>query len=161
MGSNCTAYGNTCYSNTANGTGRAAGIKVGRENCRVEANNCAEQSGGTAAYGIYLEASTITATGHHFIVGNTCRLNTTAGIYIDKLTVHAASGSTVQGNLVTENGTGILLDTSTQDNLVIGNRANGNTTPYDIPVGNSFGPFVDETGGGEIGTTDPLANIYY
>ncbi|MHC4698638.1 MAG: MopE-related protein [Planctomycetota bacterium] len=71
------------------------------------------------------------------------------------------SGNRIQGNHVTGNERGIDVDGT--DNIIIKNTAGGNTTDYDIALGNSFGPVVLVGGVGDItsvgGADHPWANF--
>jgi parallel beta-helix repeat protein len=85
-------------------------------------------------------------------IGNTCIENTGAGIRCTQ------SGDSVVGNMVTANGRGIWCNPAT-GNLIIQNRANGNSTNYDIGPSNTAGPIVNSA---NIATsTNPHANYSY
>jgi parallel beta-helix repeat protein len=85
--------------------------------------------------------------------------------------IHIVSGSgrnVIEGNTATLNDRGLDVDSSS--NLVIGNRAGGNTTNYDIVTDNKVGvivaapnsgPISGSSGGAGVGTTDPWANISF
>ncbi len=75
----------------------------------------------------------------------------------------AGAGSTIEGNTVYGSATGISV-TGVQ-NLVVRNTARGNTTDYALGAGNSFGPIVNATAGGDLalipGASHPQANFRY
>jgi parallel beta-helix repeat protein len=81
--------------------------------------------------------------------------------------VHATgTNDRIESNLVSDNGTGILVDTTV--NLVIRNTARDNTSNYNIPAGNRIGTIVTpatssasgSTGGAAV-STDAWVNIAY
>jgi parallel beta-helix repeat protein len=83
--------------------------------------------------------------------------------------IHVTSfGNRIEGNVVSTNDTGILIDQSGTANLVFRNTATGNTKQFDILANNKVGIIVSppnsvaingSTGGAGMGSTDPYINI--
>jgi parallel beta-helix repeat protein len=83
--------------------------------------------------------------------------------------IHVTSfGNRIEGNAVSTNDTGILINESGTANLVFRNTATGNTTQFDIIANNKVGIIVSppnsgvingSTGGAGMGSTDPFVNI--
>ena len=74
----------------------------------------------------------------------------------------------IEGNSVTDSPIGLEVDFA--GNLIIGNSASGNTSNYEIVVGNKVGVIVDapdsvaisgSTGGAGVGTTNSWANFSF
>ena len=83
--------------------------------------------------------------------------------------IHVTSfGNRIEGNVVSTNDTGILINESGTANLVFRNTATGNTKQFDILANNKVGTIVSppnsgvingSTGGAGMGSTDPFVNI--
>jgi parallel beta-helix repeat protein len=83
--------------------------------------------------------------------------------------IHVTSfGNRIEGNVVSTNDTGILINESGTANLVFRNTATGNTKQFDILANNKVGIIVSppnsgvingSTGGAGMGSTDPFVNI--
>lgn len=73
------------------------------------------------------------------------------------------TGATIDGNTVIGCTTGYSV--AGASNLVVRNNARGNTTDFTIGAGNTFGPIVNATAGGDLsgigGSTHPQANFRY
>lgn len=109
--------------------------------------------------------------GDILVLENECDSNgqgagTGAGIHL--MAGGPGTGGRIQGNNVTDNDTGIKVDTA--GHFIVQNTAQGNTVNYDIVAGNKVGVIVaapnsiaisGSTGGTGLGTTDPWANFSY
>jgi parallel beta-helix repeat protein len=92
------------------------------------------------------------------IVANACAKNGNGG---DGAGVHVTGGADlIEGNSVTGNDRGIELDAN-NSNVIIKNRANGNTTDYDIPAGNNIVGTIVTTGAAMNSATNSNINISY
>jgi len=99
---------------------------------------------------------------------NTCSQNGNGG---DGAGVHATGGDNrIEGNNCTLSDRGIDVDAS--GNIILKNTCSGNTSNWEIAVGNSLGPIVVAgtnaaviSGNGPaastLGSTDPNANFSY
>jgi hypothetical protein len=71
----------------------------------------------------------------------------------------------VESNNVTSNFTGIEIEASNTNNLIIRNSVRDTATPFNISAGNSFGPIVNVVGAGDISgvanSSHPLANFQF
>ena len=59
------------------------------------------------------------------------------------------------------NGNNIGITVKSSENIIIGNTAGNNDTNYVILVGNVTGTIINVTGGGEITSGNPWANLSY
>ena len=97
----------------------------------------------------------------NLVINNNCAYNgymagDGAGINVDEYGNH----NCIESNLIIENDRGIDCNPA-PNNYIAGNRANDNTTDYDIAAGNTYGPIIDATAGGSIATTNHFANIRF
>ena len=107
--------------------------------------------------------------GSNHLVGNICEGNGNGiSLYENR--------NVIDGNQVINGGTGILIQVVFTGggvrNLIIRNTVGNNSTNFDIPAGNRFGPIVDITTGATPAvsgnsaadtttTTHPWANLTY
>lgn len=113
----------------------------------------------------------IHAFGDILVLENECDSNgqgagTGAGIHF--MSGGPGTGGRIQGNNVTDNDTGIKVDTA--GHFITQNTAQGNTLNYVIVASNKVGVIVaspnsvaisGSTGGAGVGSTDPWANFSY
>ncbi|HKQ48482.1 MAG TPA: right-handed parallel beta-helix repeat-containing protein [Phycisphaerae bacterium] len=101
------------------------------------------------------------------IRGNTCRDN---GFNGDGAGIHATGADNrIEGNNCTTADRGIDVDFA--GNIIVKNTCSGNTTNWDIAIGNALAPIVSattnaaavagDTYAGSLGSTDPNANFTY
>ena len=121
------------------------GIGIVSQNQSIVSDNLCDSNKG----GIYIVGNRSRITGNNCIGSGS-----NPGIEIN------GSDNKIEDNLVCGNGTGILCNPAS-GNFIAGNRASGNSADYNIAATNSYGPIVNETGGGVLSTTDPYANIRF
>jgi len=93
------------------------------------------------------------------IRGNTSSNNGLAG---DGAGIHVTGNDNrIEGNTVTLNDDGILLDASVNGNLVVRNHASGNTTNYTNPVSGNFIGTLISTSATMNAATNSLVNISF
>ncbi len=103
------------------------------------------------------------------ITGNICRNNGLSGTGSGIALLNGSDFNRIEGNHVTGNDKGILINASSTQNIVARNTVGANTTlNWDISAGNFVAPvvsaaptaaFTGNTGGGALGSVDPNANI--
>jgi parallel beta-helix repeat protein len=103
-----------------------------------------------------------------FVLRNNCNSNGSG--LSDGASIHATGNDNrIEGNTCSISDRGIDVDVN--GNIVIRNTCSGNTTNWDIVVGNSVAPIVStstnaaailgSTYSGSLGSTDPNANFTY
>jgi parallel beta-helix repeat protein len=146
----CTITGCAVQSNTNDGISTLSGSMI--RNCTARSNTLD---------GIAVSSSCL-------VLANTCTLNgNDAG---DGAGIHAAGTSNrIEGNNCTDADRGIDVDGG--GNFIARNSCSGNTTNWDIVIGNAVAPIVQATTNGaaisgntyagSLGSTDPNANFSY
>jgi parallel beta-helix repeat protein len=149
---NCTAYSNT------NGISASSGSTV--TSCTANANGT---NGIIAAFGATITGCTVrdNRTGINVgddsrIMNNICDQGGTPGTTVGILV--SGSDNRIDGNHVTDNGTGI--DVNGTGNLIVRNTAAGNTVHYSILAGNNSAAIVVSPGLA-FASAAPWANFQY
>ncbi|HKQ48910.1 MAG TPA: right-handed parallel beta-helix repeat-containing protein [Phycisphaerae bacterium] len=171
-GNGCTVSNCSAYTNTGNGISTNGGCTV--SNCSVFLNTASgiTTSSGCTVADCIARANTldgIVCGSACVIRGNTCSSNGSGG---DGAGIHAFGtdgDNRIEGNNCTDADRGIDVDFA--GNLIIKNTCSGNTTNWDVAIGNAVAPIVAATtngaaiGGntyaGSLGSTDPNANFTY
>lgn len=102
-----------------------------------------------------------------FSFGNEANVTNSQFIASGLAAVHITGGlrHRIEGNVISQGPTGILIASPATRCFVAGNRVSGATTAYSIAAGNSFGPIVDVSGVGNFSAvpnaSHPWANFVY
>lgn len=87
--------------------------------------------------------------------------NTSVGIRVGYAAIDNWGGR-VEGNMISGNGTGILIpsvEAGRPGNLIIRNTLSGNTLSQSIGAGNSYAQFINVSGSAGFVSSDPMANL--
>ena len=108
-------------------------------------------SSDNGGHGILTQANT-------YVRGNRAYNNTRNGIMVDSIDVR------IDGNFTSDNGDA-GIGSNTTLSLFVRNISSGNTTNYNLPTGNSYGPIIDASAGGDLttfaGSDHPWANFVF
>jgi parallel beta-helix repeat protein len=154
----CTIHDCTACKNAMVGIYAYSGCAVTHCVSRENSDGIALNDGGVVQSCVCSENGDdgILVSDNNQVLNNTCDYNgfvTSFGYGIDI----AGSHNTIDGNSVTRNDWGVF-DVS-GGNLIIRNRASGNTNNYSSLSGSAYGPIL--TGTGEISSTFPWANFEF
>jgi hypothetical protein len=171
---NCTAQSNNGSLATSYGIDVGSGSTIigcaATDNTNDNATPTDSAIGIHALFGTLIKGCTARGNaGHGIRVNSDCRVlqNNCDGNPRSNIRV-TGSDNRIDGNNLTDSPVG--LDVIGTGNLIIGNSTSGNTSNYEIVVGNKVGVIVDapdsvaisgSTGGAGVGTTNPWANFSF